>query len=173
MPGKLKSSWIDAAKPVQLAVKQVLSCTMSLHSMSLHTHPSLHSLLKAKCVIYNSIRKACMHHFCLLHFRRGRNKDISPKPPCCTCKHLPTLEGKQALLQVFVVNLKYTVKASYIVCFLTVSSYCICVTVFFRPHSPRTSFSLVSMSLSVSVDYVLKISSCVMTDCKVKMNITD
>ncbi len=56
VPRKLKSSWIDAAEPVQLAVEQVLSCTMSLHSMFLLSHPSIPLLLKAKCILHSSIR---------------------------------------------------------------------------------------------------------------------
>jgi len=57
VPRKLKSSWMETAEPVQLAVKQVLSCTMSLQSVSQHTHPALRLLLKAKCILYSSIRR--------------------------------------------------------------------------------------------------------------------
>lgn len=40
---------------------------------------------------------------------KRRNKDISPQQPCCSCKHLHTLEKKQVLLLVFIANLECTV----------------------------------------------------------------
>lgn len=53
---------METAKPFQLAVKKVLSRTMSLHSMSHHTIPPLES----KMYPLQLNASACMYHVCLL-----------------------------------------------------------------------------------------------------------
>ena len=126
MPRKLKSSWIEAAEPVQLAVKQVLSCTMSLHSMSLHTHPSLHLLLKARCIFYNSIRgPVCIMSVCSTVLGEEKQRYQS-KATMLLLQTPPHISGKQVLLQVFRNCMKRWIysksKASYIVCFVAISS---------------------------------------------------
>lgn len=97
-----------------LADKQVLSCTMSLHIMSLQTHPSIPPFASFFFFEIN------MHPLKLhldgprvwsqsARLLKRRNKDISPQQPCCSCKHLHTLEKKQVLLLVFIANLECTV----------------------------------------------------------------
>lgn len=102
MPRKLKSSRIQTAEPLQLAVKQALSCTMSLNSVSTSTtSPSLHFPL-IRYFLYNRILGPAS--VCLQtepRFQTEENKYISLKQPRCSCKHLHTVQRKQVMLQVF------------------------------------------------------------------------
>lgn len=170
VPRQLKSSWVDSAKPVHLADKQLLSCT-SVHIMFLQVYPSLLLPLKAKRIVYSSIRKACVYRVRLLGFREAETKISVQSNHTALAKHLHILQRKQVLLLVFVINLEYTVNLKPLILSVSPSFHHGCDI--FSPHSTWISFNLLSMSGSVIYVCDVNINSYITAYSKAWINITD
>lgn len=83
--------------------------------MSLQTHPSIPPFASFFFFFESNMHPLKLHldgprvWSQSARLLKRRNKDISPQQPCCSCKHLHTLEKKQVLLLVFIANLECTV----------------------------------------------------------------